>query len=203
MLDDDQRVANLDECVEAVHQLYYVGKVKSGGRLIEHEQGAAVPLGGQAGGKLEPLGFAAGERGCRLAETDIIEADVEQKLQFCLNFSLAAEECECLAGRHVEHLGNVAAAIFHVEHGSAVALAVAFGAFHVYVGHELHVDRQKAVAMASFASAAFDVEAEVTGGKVSRARVDLFGKQRADRVERLEVRGRIRSWRAADWALID
>ena len=39
--------------------------------------------------------------------------------------------------------------------------------------------------------------------KSARAGVDLLGKQCANRVERLEVRGRIRARRAADRALID
>ena len=37
----------------------------------------------------------------------------------------------------------------------------------------------------------------------ARARVNLFGEQRADRVERLEIRRRIRSRRTTDRALVD
>ena len=81
VLDDDQRMADVQQRVEAIQQLYDVGKVQAGRRLVEQEQRPAAALGGQVGGQLEPLGLAAGERGGRLAEPQVIEPDVEQLLQ--------------------------------------------------------------------------------------------------------------------------
>ena len=94
-------------------------------------------------------------------------------------------------------------AVLHFEHLLAKSLAAALGALHVDVGHELHVDREVAVAVAGFATAAIDVETEVAGRQPARAGVDLFGEQRADRIERFDVRGRVRARRAADRALVD
>jgi hypothetical protein len=114
-------------------------------------------------GQLQPLGFAAGKRRGRLTEPEVIEADIEQVFELRLHFPLAAKKRERFAGRHVEHFRDVDAPIFHIEHRLAVAPAVTFGAAHVDVGHELHVDRQEAVAVARFAPAAIHVEAEMAG----------------------------------------
>ena len=98
-----------------------------------------------------------------------------------LHLALAAKEGERLAGRHVEHFGDVAAAILHVEHLPAIAPAVALGALHVHVGHELHVDRQVAVAVARLAAAAFDVEAEMAG-REARGPAPPAARQTAARI---------------------
>ena len=65
VLDDDDRLAGVDEPVEQAEQLLDVGQVQAGGRLVEDVDAALV---GHPGGELEPLPLAAGERGERLAE---------------------------------------------------------------------------------------------------------------------------------------
>ena len=66
--------------------------MQAGGGLIEHEQhaasgqrlaaGAAAFGGtGQETGKFEALGFAAAQGGHRLAQFDVVQADVEDRLQ--------------------------------------------------------------------------------------------------------------------------
>ena len=94
--------------------------------------------------QLEPLRLAAGKRRRRLAEPQVVEPDVDQMLEPGLDLLVPAEERERLAGRHVEHFGDVDAAILHVEHRPAIPLAAALAAPHVDVGHELHVDRDVA-----------------------------------------------------------
>ena len=76
-------------------------------------------------------------------------------------FAVTAKERKRLAHRHVEHFGDVAAAILHLQHIPPIPPPAALGALHVHVGHELHVDRQVAVALARLAAAAIDVEAEM------------------------------------------
>ena len=81
VFDDDQRVADVEEGFEAIDQLYDVGEVEAGGRFVEDEERAAVAFGGEVGGELEALRFAAGERGRGLAEAEVVEADVDQEFQ--------------------------------------------------------------------------------------------------------------------------
>ena len=144
-------------------------------------------------GQFQPLGFAAGKRVGRLAQPHVVEPHVDQPLQPGLHLRLAAEERERLADGHFQHVGDVPAAIGHVENLVAVAAAVALAALHVDVGQKLHVDLDVAVALAGGAAAAVDVEAEVAGVVVPRAGLDRVGKHVADLVERLEVRHRVAS----------
>src|SRR6478736_4861084 len=109
--------------------------------------------------------------------------------EFGLHFALAAEEREGLTGCHLQHLGDAAAAIFYVQHRLPIPPPVALGAAHVYVSHELHIDRQKTIAVTSFAPAAFHVKAEVASREAACPRVDLFGEQRANWIEGLDIRG--------------
>ena len=99
-------------------------------------------------GQLQPLGLAARERVGRLAEPQIIEPHVDQLLQPRLHLRAAAEERERLADGHVQHVGDVPAAIVDVENLLAIAAAVALAALHVHVGQKLHVDLDVAVALA-------------------------------------------------------
>ena len=154
-------------------------------------------------GQLQPLGLAAGKRVGRLAQPHVVQAHVDQPLQPGLHLGLAAEERERLADGHLQHVGDVAAAVGHVEDLVAVAGAVALAALHVHVGQKLHVDLDVAVAVAGVAPPAVDVEAEMAGVVVPRAGLDRVGEDGANLVERLQVGHRIGARRAADGALID
>ena len=67
VLDHQHRVAPIDQPVEHGQQLPDVVEVQAGGRLVEDVERLAGVDAGQFGGQLDPLGFAAGERGRRLA----------------------------------------------------------------------------------------------------------------------------------------
>ena len=89
------------------------------------------------------------------------------------------------------------------ENFRPIALAVAVGAAQVDVGQELHLDVLEARAAAGWAAAVARVEAEL-GRRVAA----LFGQrrlreQRADRVPRANVAGRVGARRLADGRLVD
>src|SRR5256885_6229628 len=72
VLDDDDRLARVDEPVEQAEQLLDVGEVEARGRLVEDVDAAPLP---HVGGQLEPLPLAAGKRGEGLAEAEVAEPD--------------------------------------------------------------------------------------------------------------------------------
>ena len=78
VLDDDDRLAGVDEPVEQAEQLLDVGEVEAGGRLVEDVDAALL---GHVGGQLEPLPLAAGQRGERLAEAEVAEPDVGEPVE--------------------------------------------------------------------------------------------------------------------------
>src|SRR5690606_16768407 len=71
VLDDDDRVAAVDQPPEHAQQPPDVLEVQAGGRLVEDVDGAPglAPL--QLGGELDALGLAAGQGGGGLAEPDV------------------------------------------------------------------------------------------------------------------------------------
>src|SRR6202034_1406279 len=91
----------------------------------------------------------------------------------------------------------------HGQRLLVVPAAVADLALHVDVRHEIHFDAALAIALAGFAAAADDVEAEATGLVATLARLGQHGEQIADRREHLRVSRRVGARRAADWRLID
>ena len=78
VLDDDHRLAGVDEPVEQAEQLLDVGEVQAGGRLVEDVDAALLA---HVRGQLESLPLAAGQRGERLAEREVAEPDVGEPLE--------------------------------------------------------------------------------------------------------------------------
>ena len=81
VLDDDQRVARVEQPPERAEQLRDVVEVQARGRLVEQEQRARCRRLGQVTGELEALRLAARQRGHRLAEAQVVEADRRQRLE--------------------------------------------------------------------------------------------------------------------------
>ncbi len=138
-------------------------EMQAGGRLIQNVQGAASVAFRQFQRQLDPLRFTAGQGGCALAEPDITEADIQQRMQFARNDRYRLEEFISLFHRHAQHFGNVLALVLYFQRFAVVALAVADIARHIHVRQEMHFNLDHAVALAGFAAAALDVERETPG----------------------------------------
>ena len=79
VLDDDDRVALVDQALEHSEQLVDVIEMKPRGRLVQHVDRAPGGSLLQLGGQLDALRLTAGERGRRLAEPDVAEPDVHER----------------------------------------------------------------------------------------------------------------------------
>lgn len=76
MLDNDNRVAFIDQFIQYIHQDADILKVQSGSRFVKNiERLARIPFG-EFGGQLHTLALATGERGGRLPQLDIPQADL-------------------------------------------------------------------------------------------------------------------------------
>jgi hypothetical protein len=73
-------VAVVAQAMQHVEQLLDIREVQAGGRLVEDVQGLAGIALGQLARQLDPLRFAAGQRGGRLPQLDV-QAHVHQRLQ--------------------------------------------------------------------------------------------------------------------------
>ena len=85
VLDDDDGVAQRDEALEDVEQLVNVREVQTRGRLVEDVDGSARRALGEFARELDALRLAARKRCGRLAELDVAEADVEERLELLLD----------------------------------------------------------------------------------------------------------------------
>ena len=126
VLDDEDRVAQLAEVLEGVDEAVVVALVQADGRLVEHVQHAdqaAADLAGQA----DALRLAAGQRGGRAAQRQVVEADVAEERQAGVDLldhplgdqQVAVGQLEVgqhlggLADRHRAQLGDVVAGDGH------------------------------------------------------------------------------------------
>ena len=125
VLDHDERVAAFEQLAQGAHELGDVVEVQAGGRLVEQEQRAAgrggLPAGGGALGglrqearQLEALRFAARQRGHRLAQLHVFQADVDDGLQRADHVAVVGEQRSGLAHGEVQHVG-------HVQHARVAA----------------------------------------------------------------------------------
>jgi len=111
VFDDDQRVAHGQQRVEAVQQLDNIGEVQAGGGLVQEKQRAVASGGGHVSGQFQALGFAGRQRGGGLAQSQVVQAHVDQLFQLGLHLHLAAEKGKRFADRHFQDFGDIAAAI--------------------------------------------------------------------------------------------
>ncbi len=166
-------------------------------RLVEHVERLAGSTAAQLGGQLYALSFAAGQRRRRLAQLDIAQTHVYQRLQFCAQSRQIAEKLERSFSGHVEHFVYVLALIAHLERLAVVAVAAADVARHIYVGQKVHLNFDYAVARAGFAPAALYVEREAVALVTARLGVGCGGEHIAYQVKQAGVRGRVGARRAA------
>ncbi len=80
VLHDDEGVAQVAQPQQGLQQPVVVPLVQPDGRLVEHVQHAHQP-GADLGGQPDPLRLAAGQRGRRPVQRQVVEADVEQEPQ--------------------------------------------------------------------------------------------------------------------------
>ncbi len=78
MLDDDDRVAAVDEAIENREQARDVGHVQPGRRLVEHIDAAVLV---QLARELDALALAARQRAERLAKRQVMQADVAHRFE--------------------------------------------------------------------------------------------------------------------------
>ena len=126
-----------------------------------------------------------------------------QGLQTPPDLVLVGEEIHRLLDAHIEHLGDVLPLETDLQRLPVVALASAHLAGHVDVGQEVHLDLERAVALAGLAAPALDVEAEAARTVATDLGLLRHGEQLADVVEQAGVGGRVGAGRPADGRLVD
>ena len=147
--------------------------------------------------------LAARERGGGLTDFDVPEPYVLHKLQLTRHIRDVLKKVHPLVHRHVEHVRDGLAADFDLQRLFVVSRALTDLAGHVDVGEKVHLDLDRAVALAGLAAPALDVEREAPRLVAALARLGRAGKKVADFGEDARVGGRVAPGRASDGALVD
>ena len=97
---------------------------------------------------------------------------------------------------------NVFATVPYLEHCWFVARSLTLLANELNVRQKLHLHRDRAVALASLAAPSRDVERKMSRPEPALLRFRQGSEQVPHRIERLDIRDRIRPWRPPDRRLI-
>src|SRR6185437_8086012 len=203
VLDDDDGVAEVGEAVEDFEEAAHVVEVEAGGGLVKQIKSAAGLALAEFAGNLHALGFAAGERGCRLAEVNVAESDIDEGLQLLIDLGDVGEDGQGVFNGEVEDVGDGVTVEFYGEGFLIVTAPVTDFALDVDVGEEIHFDAALAFALAGFAAASGDVEGEASGLVAALAGLGEHGEQVADGGEDSGVGGGVGARSASDGGLVD
>src|SRR5690606_13475389 len=145
------------------------------------------------GRELLALRLAAGENRRRVPELQIPETELREHGDRARDRRLIREKLDAVLDGRLEHVRDALVAIFDLERLLAVPRAFAGRARDLDVGQERELRRDRALARALFAAAAFDVEAECRGRVAAPLRLLGVREQLADRVVEAHVRRGIRA----------
>ena len=147
-------------------------------RMYSVSPGAAPA---QLAGQLDALGLAAGERRRRLAELDVVEADVVQRLQHRRGSWGTLAKCSRASCTSISSTSLDALALeADLQRLAVEPPALADRAGHPDVGEEVHLEPVGAVALAGLAAAARLVEAEPARLVAADLRLRQLGEQRRE-----------------------
>ena len=174
------------------------------GRLVEQIEVALAALElAQLVGQLDALGLAARQQGGRVANLQIAQSQIVEYAQLVGDEPLVGEEIHPILYGHRQNLGDVLVPIGNVERVLIVARALAGGAGHFHIGHQMQLGGDRALAAALLAAASLDVEAKARGCIAALLGLGRLGEEAADVVVETNVRGWVGAGRAANGGLVD
>jgi len=160
VFDDDDAVARLDQVPEGRKQDRDVPGVQAHRGLVEDEERIAHFLESDVPRELDSLRLAPRKGVHGLAEAEIAEADVDERLEGFFDLPVSREERHGLRSRHPEDVADAAVAVQDLEDLRLEACAVALRARQVDVREELHFHLLEPLPLAGLAAAAGRVEGE-------------------------------------------
>ena len=203
MLDDQDRVARVDESLEHLEEPTDILEVKARRRLVEDVEGPPGLDLAELAAELDPLGLTSAHRRRRLADLHVAQADVQERLEDPPQLAVVGEELCAVADAEPEHLRDRVAAVAHRQGRRVVALALADVAGDVDVGEEVHLDLDDPVAATGLAASPLDVEGEAPGLPPAGLGLRELGEDRPDLVKGLGVGAGVGPRCPTDRALVD
>ena len=202
MLYDDDGVSFVNKFVQYIHQYTDIFKMKSGGRFVEDIECLARITLGEFRSQLYALALTSGERGGGLSQLDIAQSHFLDNLNLIQYLGHILEELHRTVDGHIQHIGNGLAFKAHFQRLAVIAFAVAHLARHIHIRQEIHLNAFVAVALASLAASATDVEGEASRLISTYLRFGQADKQIADIGKHTGISGRIGTRRSSQRRLV-
>lgn len=203
VFNDDDGVAMVAQPVEHAEQLFNIVEVQTGGGFVKDVERIAGVAFGQFAGQFDSLGLAAGQGRGILAEGDIRQTDVHQRLEFAPERGDSVEKAQSIFDRERKNFVDGLAFVMDFQGFAVIAPPPAHIAGDIDIRQEMHFNLDDTVALTGLAASPFDVETESPRCVTPRPCLLGTGKQLADRSEQTGVRGGVGAWCAADGTLVD
>src|SRR5690625_3091547 len=125
MFDDDDRISVIHKSLQHFDELAYIFGMEAGRRFVQYIERASVRAFVQFGGKLDTLRLPARQRRRRLSETDVAEADIDERLDLALDLGQVLKEVESFFHRHFKDVRDAFVLVFDFERLTVVTFAAA------------------------------------------------------------------------------
>ena len=179
--------------------------MQAGGGFVKYEQFARQITGTVAdiAGEFETLGLAAGHGVDWLAQADISQAHIGQRLERRYHLFVIFEKLQGLVHRHGQNVVNAAPPVTDIQYVGFEALSFAIRTQNEHIGKKLHFHLFETFALAGFAASTGHIKGEVTGTEIAGLRCGGICQQPANRIQGFGVGQRIGPRGAADGPLVD
>jgi hypothetical protein len=203
VLDENHRVAGVDEPVQLAQQERDVRGVQSRGGLVEQVERVAAVRPLELGGELDALCLTSAELGRRLSQSQVAQAHLAQRAKAACGGRHVGEERRGVVDGQGEDLRDVLVAVGDLERLGVVAIPVARRAGCVGAGQEEQLDGDESLALTGLAAALGDVEGEAARAVAAGPGRVRGGVQLPHGVEHPGVRREVGPRRPAYRALVD
>ena len=198
VLHHQHRVARLHKIVEHGQQQVDVGEMQTGRGFVEQVQRLSRAAFHQLARQFDALRLSSRERRRRLAQLDIVQADVVQGLQLVTHVGNVPEQLQRLLDIHLQHFRNRPVLELDLQRFVVVPMTLADRTGDPHIGQEVHFQPIGSIPLTRFTSTARHVEAEAAGLVAAQLGLRQLGEQVADVVEDFDVRPRIGTRRPPD-----